>query len=321
MATYTLTGYGNETDETVYSGYHNVIDTNFHSTIRANIPKYARITNATVSAEFEKGYSWAKAYGWFADQNGTMIGSKHSLSNGTNSNKTANVTSWFQSENASAGQFISGKTTIRAYFDGTTVPVSFVTRKKQVTFTYDTPTYYLAINRDSYGGSGTMLLNGVETFFSEHTIPITTSTNMVFNLEAIPDENSVFEGWYQNSVLVSTNPKYSITVNQDAISSFTTNTSIIAKFKFIYYTVTLKNFDETTLYQTDVVHGYPFSYIDQYYQADNPNNYPPKKSPDSNYHYNFIGWNYSNDYQVKSNLTAIAQYQAIPHAYSTTLSK
>ncbi len=57
------------------------------------------------------------------------------------------------------------------------------------------------------------------------------ATNSSVTVTATPSSSTSFVGWYDNGILVSSNPSYTFTI--------TTNTQLVAKFESVYYRVTL----------------------------------------------------------------------------------
>ena len=316
--TTTISGYPNQTTEIVYNGYHTVIDNSstYTTKIRAAIPKYSEITNVLASAEFEKGYSWASAKGWFATDTGTQIGSKHSLSNGTNTGKTTDVTSYFQSKTANSGEFVSGTSAIRAYFDGDTVPVTFVTRDKCLIYTYNKPTYKLNITKNlgpgyyKVGTESKVFVNGSEPTATYTDFTIETYDQTI-TLSETHGDCEKFTGWYDGDTLLSTNSTYSFTISQNSISSLTTYRVITAKFEKLVYTITAKDWDGTILATGQAYYGEEIGYT---FLANSPT-----RKPDKNYHYVFSDWSPNVHTICYEPIDQIAQYTAVPHSMSYTL--
>lgn len=340
--TVNVTGHpGSQADDIVYSGYHNIIDnsSNYITAIRNVIPKYSKITKVVARVpEFEKGYSWGSAKYWFADQSGNRIGKENKLSNYTNTNLSTDVTFYFQSETAQAGQFNTSKATgLRIYFKDT-VPVDFVTRDPRLEYTYDKPIYILELalqeTGTAYSHTGTsakIYLNGSQCKWSSFgTLPNiqqryeinTTNTTVTLSETHEPWEN--FLGWYSNGQCISTESTYNFTFGQNSITSYSptshssysgeyANITIIAKYEKIKYPIVAKDYNGTLIQE-----GYTYwgeKIASTFYPAN------PVRQPDNNFHYQ------SNDYLPSPRDTyyygdvseIIAQYIATPHSMSYAL--
>ena len=326
--TINVTGHpGSQSNDIVYSGYHHIIDnsSNYITAIRNAIPKYSRITNVTAKVpEFEKGYSWGTAKYWFADQSGNRIGSENKLSNYTNTNLSIDVTSYFQSETAQAGQFNTSKATgLRIYFKDT-VPVSFVTRDPRLEYTYEKPVYNLTVkNTDTAVGylytktSAKISVNGVQfTYPGENASQSyryevnTTNTTVVLSETHEPWET--FLGWYMDNQCLSTSSTYNHIISQDTITSYTTSKTITAKYDKVKYPIQAKDYDGTVF---STGHAYWGERISLSYYPTHPN-----RPPDSNNHY--INNDYlptPTDFFYGDIAEIVAQYTAVPHSMSYVL--
>ena len=312
---YTITGNGNQTSEIVYSGKHRVIDTSssFVNQIRNNIPRYSEIVSATVSGEMEKGYSWATAYAWFENlKNGSRAGEKHKLSNGTTSNLTAAVAGFFYSKAYQSGEFdTSSSNGIDFAFDVGAVPVTFVSRNKKVTYSFNKPTIalkaYLSASTGGhleYGGSNV----GTESS-KTYEVNISSQSHAV---TAVPDTGYECVGWSHGSGLsIGTISGNTLTFkfNDTSINNFSTSSQYYTSFRKKKYTITYKNYDGSTLTTKTVEHGDQIGTV----------SISPTRPYDATYHYVFSGWDKASTTVATGNITVTAQYSSIAHIYDMSM--
>lgn len=229
----------------------------------AAIPKYSTMDSVTIYLSwYTHNIAGGNIYMMIGD---TQIGSTDTVQNYTKS-MTQNVTSYFNSNNASAGY---PKATPRVKLSSGLFSRTVKVENFEIDWSYTLPTFKISATATT-GGT---VSGDIGTYD-------VTTTNQTKTIKATPNAGYKFVGWKDSSgTVVSTNASMSITISHNSISAHSTTVSYTAVFEPITYTVTFKDENGATLKTETVNHGST---------ATAPSD--PVKADTAQHKYTFDGW-------------------------------
>ena len=278
-------------NSTVYSEY----PPSGYSSQLAGIPKYSRMDSVTIRVSwYTHNLPGGNIYLMMGD---TQIGDGDTVQNTTKS-FTHNVTSYFNSVNASSGY---PKSTPRVKLTSGIVSRTVKVENFQIKWSYTLPTFTISAT----AGTGGRVSGDIGTYD-------VTTTNQTKTITATPNTGYKFACWKDSSgTVVSTDASMSITISHNSISAHSTTVSYTAVFEELKYTVTFKDENGATLKTETVNYGSTVTA-----PAD------PAKSDTAQWDYTFDGWYDANGNKWTSSATITgdtvfaAQYTAVVQKYT-----
>lgn len=213
-------------NSTVYSEY----PPSGYSSQLAGIPKYSRMDSVTIRVSwYTHNLPGGNIYLMMGD---TQIGNGDTVQNTTKS-FTHNVTSYFNSVNASSGY---PKSTPRVKLTSGVVSRTVKVENFQISWSYTLPTFTISAT----AGTGGTVSGDIGTYD-------VTTTNQTKTITATPNTGYKFAGWKDSSgTVVSTNASMSITISHNSISAHSTTVSYTATFEPSTYYVRFSGYGATS---------------------------------------------------------------------------
>ena len=305
MARYKQYDYESSVQSVYENGTHHYVYLNLNDACVAadsSIPPYSYISGAdlTVYADSSTGSNDAAFSVSLTNSNGSTTYLSNFISGTQDGNGSSitdyttfyyNASSWFHSENASAGH-INGYggtgTYLQCHFNLYVFTKYTFASKYFIRFIYYTPDVEVTILKN---GEGTVTGEGDYEYGETYTIT------------AEPNAGYKFVKWSDGD----TNASRTFTVDDSIINAFHTKKSYTAIFALESFTITFKNEDGTILQSTDWEYGSTPSY-----------NGTPTKPSDIYYTYEFSDWSPTIT-TVTGPATYTAQFKSIERKYTITI--